>query len=155
MRVTDEGVVQRCWDDVAEGDVLEGFDLVLTPKKVVEQVSGSQDFYGVHHDRDFARQGGHEDIFFNTRFTRGVLGRLLGEFVGIEGWLMRLEYSMRRQHRPGDVLRARGRVVRKYQSDTGDGLLDLELSLENDREGIATPATATVMLPRHANRAGI
>ena len=51
---------QRYWDDVAEGDELTGFDLYLSETKVAEQVSGSQDFYAVHHDRPFARAGGHE-----------------------------------------------------------------------------------------------
>ena len=85
MSVTRESRQPRYWDDVTEGDEIPGFELYLSETKMVEQVSGSQDFYPVHHDREFARAGGHEDVFFNTGFTRAALGRLLGDYVGTEG----------------------------------------------------------------------
>ena len=43
---------QLYWNDVKEGDNLPEFELDLTWTKMVEQVSGSQDFYEVHHDPD-------------------------------------------------------------------------------------------------------
>lgn len=144
---TNAAPVQRYWDDVAEGDALSGFDLYLSETKIVEQVSGSQDFYAVHHDRPFARAGGHEDIFVNTGFTRAALARLLTDFAGVDGWVCSLSYQMRRMNRPGDTMRLRGRVTRKYTADDRSHRVDLDLWVENDREGVTTPATATVMLP--------
>jgi acyl dehydratase len=138
---------QRYWEDVSEGDELPGFDLYLSETKVAEQVSGSQDFYAVHHDRPFARAGGHPDIFFNTGFTRAALSRLLTDFAGVEGWVRKLSYEMRKMNRPGDTLGLRGKVTRKYVADDGAHCVDIDLWVENDHEGIATPATATVMLP--------
>ena len=138
---------QRYWDEVAEGQELPGFDLRLTETKIAEQVSGSQDFYPVHHDRDFARAGGHEDIFVNTGFTRAALSRFLTDFAGIDGWVRRLSYEMRRMNRPGDTMKVRGKVTRKYIADDGAHCVDIDLWIENDREGVTTPATATVMLP--------
>ncbi|HLZ69390.1 MAG TPA: hypothetical protein VKV26_05700 [Dehalococcoidia bacterium] len=138
---------QRYWEDVSAGDDLPGFDLDLSETKIVEQVSGSQDFYAVHHDRPFARAGGHEDIFVNTGFTRAALARLLTDFAGIDGWVCCLSYQMRRMNRPGDTMRLRGRVTRKYTAEDGSRRVDLDLWAENDREGVTTPATATVMLP--------
>ena len=140
-------VQQRYWDDVKEGDELTGYDLKLTETKIVEQVSGSQDFYAVHHDRDFARAGGHPDIFVNTGFTRAALSRLVTDYAGVDGWVRRLSYEMRRMNRPGDTMRLRGKVTRKYVGDDGAHLVDLEIRVENDREGVATPGTATVELP--------
>jgi acyl dehydratase len=138
---------QRYWDDVNEGDAIEGYDLIVTETKVAEQVSGSQDFYPVHHDRDFARAGGHADIFLNTGFTRAALSRLLTDYAGVDGWVRRLTYEMRRMNRPGDTLRLRGAVTRKYLAEDGAHLVDINLWIENDREGTATTASATVMLP--------
>jgi acyl dehydratase len=139
--------MQRYWEDVNEGDALEGYDLPLTETRIVQQVSGSQDFYPVHHDREFARAGGHPDIFVNTGFTRAALGRLATDFAGTEGWVRRLSYEMRRMNRPGDTMQLRGKVVRKYVAEDGAHCIDLELWVQNEREGITTPATATVMLP--------
>ena len=138
---------QRYWEDVAEGDELPGFDLYLSETKIAEQVSGSQDFYPVHHDRPFARAGGHEDIFVNTGFTRAALARLLTDFVGVDGWVCSLSYQMRRMNRPGDTMHLRGKVTKKYVADDGSHRADIDLWVENDREGVTTPASATVMLP--------
>lgn len=140
--------VVRFWDDVADGESIPGFDLFLSETKVVEQVSGSQDFYPVHHDREFARAGGHRDIFFNTGFTRGALGRLLGDYAGSAGSVRRLQYAMRKMSYPGDTVSARGVVTTKRIDDDGQALVELDIALHNDREGVATPGTATVALPR-------
>jgi acyl dehydratase len=59
------------WEAVREGEEIEGFSLELTETRMVAQFSGTQDFYPIHHDRDFARQAGHKDIFVNTAFIRG------------------------------------------------------------------------------------
>lgn len=141
-------VAQHCWEDFAEGDAVPGFQMTLNMTKIVQQVSGSQDFYPVHHDTEFARSGGHAEIFVNTRFTRGLFGRMLGDLVGVEGWINRLEYAMRRPNRLGDVITVRGKVVRKYESADGEGMLDLEIAVENPRDGVATPGSATVTLPK-------
>src|ERR1700744_1660460 len=124
-------ITQRYWDDVKEGDELPGFEMYLSETKMVEQVSGSQDFYPAHHDRDFARSGGPPDGFFNTGLTRATLGRLLNDYAGTEGWVRKLEYAMRKMNRPGVTLRARGKVARTYTDEDGNGLGDLEIWLEN------------------------
>jgi acyl dehydratase len=142
-------VSQRYWEDVREGEVLTGFDLELTMSRMVQQVSGTQDFYPIHHDRDFARSGGHPDIFVNTAFTRAALCRLLTDWAGAEGFVKRLGFQMRRYHLLGDTMRVRGKVVKKYRQD-GRGAVNLEVWAENAREGIATPGTATVHLPLRA-----
>lgn len=147
MVTTATAIVQRYWEDIAEGDELPGFALRLTETKFAEQVSGSQDFYPVHHDRDFARAGGHPDIFVNTGFTRAALSRLLTDFAGSEGWVRCLSYEMRRMNRPGDTMRLRGTVTRTHTAADGAHCVDIDLWVENDREGVTTPATATVMLP--------
>lgn len=143
---TTEAPTQRFWDDLREGDAIPGFELALTETRIAQQVSGSQDFYPVHHDREFARAGGHPDIFVNTSFTRATLSRALTDFAGAGGWVRKLSYQMRRMNRPGDTMRVRGTVMRLYVSD-GEHCADIELWIENDREGVTTPATATVTLP--------
>jgi hypothetical protein len=114
---------------------------------MARQVSGSQDFYEVHHDPDFARAGGHRDIFYNTGFTRACLSRLLTDWVGDDGWVKKLRFEMRRMNMNGDTMRLRGKVAGKREVPGADNEVDIELWVENDREGITTPASATVTLP--------
>jgi acyl dehydratase len=140
-------VSQRHWEDVKVGDELPGFSLALTMTRMVLQVSGTQDFYPVHHDRDFARAGGHADIFVNTGFLRAALGRLLTDWMGDAGFLARLGFQMRRPHLLGDTITVRGRVT-DCRREGAHGAVDLDVWVENPRDGAATPGRATVHLPR-------
>jgi acyl dehydratase len=109
---------------------------------MVAQVSGTQDFYPIHHDRDFARQAGHKDIFINTAFIRGCLCRVLTDWIGGGGFVKSLGFQMRRPNFVGETISVRGRVKRKGR----DGRVDLELWIENAGE-VTVPGTAAVILP--------
>ena len=138
---------QLYFEDVNVGDELPGFTVKLDATRMVKQVSGSQDFYAVHHDTAFAQAGGHKDIFYNTGWTRANLGRLLTDFVGDEGWVKKMRFEMRRMNMNGDTMQVKGRIAGKRPESNE---IDIELWAENDREGITTPASATVTLPSKA-----
>ena len=133
------------WDDVKEGEEIKGFALELTPTRMVAQVSGTQDFYPIHHDRAFAQQAGHKGIFINTAFIRGCLCRVVIDWIGDDGIVKSLGFQMRRPNYAGETIAARGRVKKKGL----DGRVDLELWLENAGE-VTVPGTATVILPVRA-----
>jgi len=139
---------QRFWDDVNEGDEVPGFEIKITPTRLVQQVSGSQDFYAVHHDREFAQSGGHQDVFVNTGYMQSCFSRLLTDYVGDNGWLKKFRMEMRRMNIPGDIQHFTGKVAKKYVNDGGETCLDLDIWCENQREGVTTPSFATVVLPR-------
>jgi acyl dehydratase len=134
----------RFWEDVHEGEELKGFSLELTMTRMVLQVSGTQDFYPIHHDAGFARAAGHEDIFINTAFIRGCLCRLLTDWMGRAGFLKTLGFQMRRPNLLGETIAVRGRVTKKQS----DGRVELEVWIENARDTtITVPGSATVILP--------
>lgn len=145
---------QRFWEDVSEGDEIDGFELTLNWTTMAEQVSGSQDWNLVHHDPEFAQASGHKGIFYNTGFTHAALARTLTDWVGPYGWVRHLDFQMRKMNMNGDTMRTRGRVVRLY-AENGNYLVDIELWVENDREGITTPANATVLLPSRADEGNL
>jgi acyl dehydratase len=147
---TQTHAAQRTWEDVTEGEELPGFQMKLTATKMVEQVSGSQDFYPVHHDTEFAREAGHAEIFYNTGFTQATLSRLLTDWVGTEGWVKKMSFQMRKMNIPNDTIHAKGVVTGKSEGDGGMGEVTLDIWLENDRVGITTPAEATVLLPHRS-----
>lgn len=138
---------QRYFEDVSEGEELGGFTLDLDWTRMVQQVSGSQDFYPVHHDPDFAREAGHSDIFYNTGFTQAALTRLLTDWVGVDGWVKSMSFQMRKMNMPEDHVRAKGVVTGLTEGDGDMGEVSIDLWLENDRVGITTPAEAVVLLP--------
>ena len=130
------------WGVVREGEELKGFSLELSATRMVAQVSGTQDFYPIHHDREFARQAGHKDIFVNTAFIRGCLCRVVTDWLGADGSLTSLGFQMRRPNFIGETIAVGGRVKRKGPG----GRVDLELWIENAGE-VSVPGTASVILP--------
>ncbi len=141
---------QLYWEDASVDDELPGFSLDITPRRLFLQVSGSQDWYPLHFDPAFARKAGHEDMFVNTGFLQAALVRVITDWMGDDGFLRKLRFEMRRQQRPGDAMVCKGKVVAKYERD-GEGWVELEVWAENAREGVTTPGTAAVVLPRQTS----
>ena len=137
---------QLHWEDVSDGDELEGFSLEITPRRLHLQVSGSQDWYPVHHDPEFARKAGHEDLFMNTGFLQAALVRVITDWMGDAGFLRKLSFEMRRQQRPGDTMVCKGRVTGRRREGS-EGIVELAVWAENEREGVTTPGEAVVALP--------
>ena len=138
---------QIYWEDVEVGqEIPTVYSLKIDMTRIVMQVSGTQDYYAVHHDRDFARSQGVPDIFLNTGFLTAAAGRLLTDWIGTEGWLKKFRIEMRRMNLLGDTMWVKGKVIDKYV-DKGEHCVDAHVWCETDSEGISTPCKATVILP--------
>ena len=145
---------QRYWEDVTVGDELPGFSVKLDATAMVLQVSGSQDWSPVHHDPAFAQESGIPEIFYNTGWTTGMLGRLLSDWAGLTGWVEKLSFQMRGMNSGGSTVRAYAQVTEKRR-ENNKALVDLDIFLENDQAGVTTPGKATVSLPLKAGEAGL
>jgi acyl dehydratase len=138
---------QLYWEDVQVGqDIPTSYTLKLDATRFVLQVSGTQDYYPVHHDRDFARAQGVPDIFMNTGFLTAATGRLLTNWMGPEGRLCRYRIEMRRMNLLGDTMTVKGKVTDKYRRD-GKNFVEADLWCETDTQGVTTPCKATLVLP--------
>lgn len=124
------------------GEPLAGFSLDLTMTRMVLQVSGSQDFYPVHHDLEFARASGHPTILANTMFLRACLCRVITDWMGPAGFLSRLAFQMRRPNYLGDRITVGGRVA--TVSPAADQA-ELEVWIDNARHGRTVSGRATVL----------
>lgn len=134
------------WEDVSEGQEIPSYELAVTPTLIADQVSGSQDYNLMHHDGDFARSQGAPDMYLNTGFIEAMLSRLITDWMGDDGWLEKMSIQMRRFNIFGDKLTVKGKVVAK-EIQEGAHLIQCEIWVENDREGISVPGKATVRLP--------
>jgi acyl dehydratase len=131
---------------VEVGEFVAGERQHLNATTTVLQVNGSQDWHLIHHDPVFAASSGHEDVLYNTGWTSATLARVLTDWAGTNGWLARLTFQMRRTNGPGHSIQAMAKVTRTYD-DAGSHLVDFELWIDNDTNGITTTGTATVRLP--------
>jgi acyl dehydratase len=134
------------WEDVAEGTEISPISLELTMKRLIMAVCGTRDFYPVHHDRDFARNSGHRDIFVNQMFLQGFLGRCLTDWTGPAGRLRKLSITMTVPNYLGDTITARGRVIRKYV-ESDEHRVDCELVVTKQDGTVTVNSQATVVLP--------
>jgi acyl dehydratase len=134
------------WEDVAEGTEISPISLKLTMKRLIMAVCGTRDFYPVHHDRDFARNSGHKDIFVNQMFLQGFLGRCLTDWTGPAGRLRKLSISMIVPNYLGDTITARGRVIRKYVENY-EHRADCELVVAKQDGTVTVNSQATIAFP--------
>ena len=139
--------VQAYWDDVEVGkEIPTGYTMKVDWTRIALQVSGTQDYYRVHHDREFAHAQGVPDMFLNTGFLTAAVGRLITDWIGPDGWLRKCKVEMRKMNLFGDTLTLKGKVTDKYVKD-GDHYVDADVWCETDREGVTTPCKATIILP--------
>ncbi len=138
------------WEDVSEGQEVPTLSLEITIKRMIAAVGATRDFYDVHHNQEFARESGVQDIFVNTMFNQGLIGRFLTDWTGPAGEIRKLGIAMRESTYAKDVVTVTGKVVKKYTNDAGDHLVDLEVLTSNPR-GPAVIATATMALPVQAS----
>jgi acyl dehydratase len=138
---------QLYWEDVEIGEAIPtGFSLPIDMTRLCLQVSGTQDYYPVHHDRDFAHTQGVPDPFVNTGFLTAALGKLLTDWIGPEGWLRKFRIEMRKMNLLGETMRVKGRVTGKYVQGE-DHLIEADLWCETEGQGVTTPCKATILLP--------
>ncbi len=138
---------QLYWEDVKEGQELpSSYTIPITWTKLVHSVSGTRDFNPQHHDPDFCRENGYERPFIMLNFYQGLLGRLISDWIGEEGFLSRFHMEMRKMNMLYDTMTMKGKVTRKY-TEGPDHLVDVDVWIENDKQGVTTPATCTVILP--------
>ena len=138
---------QLYWEDVEVGqEIPTGFSMKLDITRFVLQVSGTQDYYQVHHDRDFAKTQGVPDIFMNTGFLTAATGRLITDWIGPEGWLCKYKIEMRKMNLLGETMTVKGTVTDKYVNDK-EHYVEADVWCETDMQGTTTPCKATVILP--------
>ncbi|MFC1999904.1 MaoC/PaaZ C-terminal domain-containing protein [Chloroflexota bacterium] len=138
---------QLYWEDVKlEQEIPTSYSLKLDATRMVLQVSGTQDYYQVHHDRDFAHAQGIPDPFFNTGFISAALGRLLTDWIGPEGFLRKFKLEMRKMNLLGDTMTVKGKVTDKYIRD-GENYVEADVWCETESQAVTTPCKATLTLP--------
>lgn len=137
----------RTWSSVTEGEQLSNLTFPISMRTLMIDVAGTRDLYPIHHDREFAKNNGARDIFVNTMFYEGLFGRIATDWAGPEAFLRKLRFSMKSPNCLGDTITSRGWVVKKYEDDGGQKLLDLEIHLDNQLGPSATVASLTIELP--------
>jgi acyl dehydratase len=135
----------RC-ADVTVGDALPPFNLWLSYQRIVMSIAVDRMFSGIHHNRDFARDGGLEDIIFNTRGYDMLMELTLRSWIGLDGRIVKIgPFRMRKSAHPGDTLVCSGEVT-KIEPNNRGGRVSLAIWVDSPR-GRGTLGEAVVELP--------
>lgn len=131
------------WDEVKEGDVLPEIRMLITYRKVVQTVLAARDFYPGHHNPEYARAQGIENIYLQTNFFQGFMDRVVTDAFGPGVFIKRRRMRMRSPVTPGTTLIAGGKVTRKYVQN-GERLVDVEVVIRKENNVTACEGSVTV-----------
>jgi acyl dehydratase len=133
------------WRLVQAEQTLPELVIEINRTTLARAVLGTRDLYPIHHDHEFAQANGARDIFLNTMWYQGVLGRYATDWAGPESFVRALAVEMRSPNCPGDTLTVRGEVARRHLAD-GRPLVDLDISIGNQLQQRAVVGAVTVEL---------
>lgn len=137
---------QLRFHEVALGAAIPTYALWLSYQRIVMSISVDRMFSPVHHNRDFAREGGLADIIFNTRGYEMLLEVTLRRWIGLDGRLVKVgPFRMVKNAHPGDTLVC-GAQVTSVEATEGGGFVSLSFWVDSPR-GRAAHGDVVVSVP--------
>ncbi|KUI13934.1 dehydratase [Mycolicibacterium acapulense] len=113
-------------------------------QRVVMNPGATWDYFPGHYDPRYAQQQGYPTIFVNTMHVAGFVDRIATDWAGPYSRVVRRKITLLGSIYAGDSMVGRGRVVAKRDS----GLLDLQITVTNQRGELCCPAELTLELSR-------
>jgi acyl dehydratase len=130
------------WDEViVPTDLPETVD-EISYARVVMNAGATWDYVPWHFDPEYAKSHGHPTIFVNTMHLAGFVDRIATEWAGPHSRVVRRKVTLLGSIYAGDSMVGRGRVIGKRLGH----LVDLEITVSNQRGELCCPAEVTVEL---------
>lgn len=139
------------FEQVEVGDEIPSLAKNITVVQMAMYAAATWDFARGHYDREFALKQGFRDVYLDGQMLGAFLAQLMADWIGERGALRRLGLSYRGMVFPGDTLTCQGKVTGKYIK-VGQGCLDVEMWINNQKGERVAPGTATAILPLRGSR---
>ena len=136
--------VDDIWERARVGDELPPLQFEITRTTLALDIIGTHDTYPIHHDHEFAHAVGVRDIFLNTQWYQGAIGRFATNWAGPGSYLRKLAITLRAPSCPGDVLIIRGTITAKREMGTQQ-LVDMTVTIDG-KEPDSVIAKTTVQV---------
>jgi acyl dehydratase len=130
------------WDEVAVPTDLPAIVDEISYARVVMNAGATWDYVPWHFDPEYAKSHGHPTIFVNTMHLAGFVDRIATEWAGPHSRVVRRKVTLLGSIYAGDSMVGRGRVIGKRLGH----LVDLEITVSNQRGELCCPAEVTVEL---------
>ncbi|MDO9437529.1 MaoC family dehydratase N-terminal domain-containing protein [Hydrogenophaga sp.] len=126
--------------------------IALDRSTIVATAIATRDYQPVHHDPDYARRAGSQDIFMNILTTQGLVARYVTDWAGPRAVVRRTAIRLGASNYPGDTMVMTGEVLSR-QPAAGGGE-DIELAVRGrNRLGDHVKGSAVVTVPNKATTA--
>jgi acyl dehydratase len=118
----------------------------VTRTDLVRYAGASGDFNPIHHDEGFARRAGLPSVMAHGMLSAGLLASFVTRWFG-PGSVRRYKVRFRDRVWPGDVLEAKGSVVREFATASGERRAELALELVRQDGAVVVSGSAEVVAP--------
>lgn len=109
---------------------------------IVRYQGASGDFNPIHHDIEFAKSAGFDDVFVVGMLIAGYLATFASELVGVES-ITKFKIRFQAQTWPGDLIRCSARLIHTQPELDGE-LMNVSLELIAKNQNGILAATAQV-----------
>jgi acyl dehydratase len=142
----------NAWDDLEIGESAPPVALDVTMTTLMGIASTTWDYFPGHHDRDYARAQGQQDIYLSTMVLGGFLDRVALEVSGPEWFLRRRSMKMTASVFLGETLTGTATVTHKATDLDGARAVRFSIVAATER-GPCVSADSLLVLPvREAGR---
>lgn len=136
------------FEDVAVGDVLPTVALPLTVYRLVMAAGSNRDFNSIHHNTEYARSTGADEMYANTSFLMSSWERSVRDWMGLGGRIRAIRgFRMRSFNYVGETMRVLGEVA-AVRTEGDLGVVEVAIRCENSAGVTVGPGTVEVVLPR-------
>jgi acyl dehydratase len=137
------------WHEVTvPADLPEVVDQI-SYERVVMNPGATWDYFPGHYDPEYAKSQGNPTIFVNTMHIAGFVDRIATDWAGPYSRVVRRKVRLVGSIYAGDTMIGSARIVDKRcetSSDTPRYLVDLEITVCNQRGELCCPAELTLEL---------
>lgn len=136
------------FEDVAVGDVLPTVALPLTVYRLVMAAGSNRDFNSIHHNSEYARSTGADEMYANTSFLMSSWERSVRDWMGLGGRIRAIRgFRMRSFNYVGDTMRVLAEVA-AVRTEGDLGVVEVAIRCETSAGVTVGPGTVEVVLPR-------
>lgn len=140
--------MSRWFEDVEVGQRLPSAAYPLTVYRLVMAAGSNRDFNSIHHNTEYARSTGAEEMYANTSFLISSWERAVRDWMGLTGAIRAIrDFRMRAFNYVCDTLWVHAEVTATRVEDDL-GVVEISVRCESSRGVTVGPGVVEVVLPR-------
>jgi acyl dehydratase len=138
-------------EEVVVGERLPEVRIPLTVYRLVMAAGSNRDFNSIHHNSEYARSTGADEMYANTSFLMSSWERAIRDWCGPTGRIRAIRgFRMRSFNYVGTTMRVLGEVTDSRVEET-HGVVEVSIRCEGPDGVTVGPGTVSVELPLRAS----